>query len=76
MVNQKGPVEIKIKKDKKSGLNPREIISDNKFIHNMNFITDLYRSLKGNNRDQSKDKFYHKQQHGYDREYLEVQQAI
>ncbi len=76
MVKQKETVEIKIKKDKKAGFNPLEIISDNKFIQNMNFITDLYRSLKGNNRYQSKAKLYHKQQHGHDRKSLEVQQAI
>ncbi len=76
MVEQKEPVEKRLKKGKKAGINPREIISDNKFIQNMNFITDFYRSLKGNNRYQSKAKLYHKQQHGYDRKSLEVQQAI
>ncbi len=76
MVKRKEPVEIKFKKDKKAGFNPLEIISDDKFIQNMNFITDLYRSLKGNNRYQSKAKLYHKQQHGYDRDRLEVKQAI
>lgn len=76
MIKQKEPVEKKNKKDKKSGFNPLGLISDNTFIQNMNFITDFYRSLKGNNRYQSKAKLYHKQQHGYDRKSLEVQQAI
>ena len=70
------PVDMKIKKVKKTGFNPRKIISDNKFMQNMNFITDFYRSIGGNNRYRSKTKINHKQQYGSDRGYLEVQQAI
>jgi hypothetical protein len=76
MAIQNEPVNIKIKKGKKVGFNPLEIISDNKFIQNMNFITDLYRSLGGTNRYQSKAKFYHNQQHRSERVHLEVQQAV
>ncbi len=76
MVKQKEPVEIKIKNGKKTWFNPRVIISDQKFIQNMNFIADHYHSLRGNNKYNSAGKFYAEQQHGNDREYLNVHKAV
>ena len=73
---QQVPVDIKIKKGKKSGFNPRAIISDNKFIQNMNFITDHYRSIRGNNKYRSKADFHSKQQNGSGGGPLEVRKVI